>query len=276
VSIQDRGFLFADSVYEVCEVRDGALIDAARHLDRLDRSLGELRMSPPMSRAALLRIMVETVRRNRVTYGLVYLQVTRGAAPRDFGFPARVRPALVVTARMSDRAARDRQAECGVAVITVPDQRWARRDIKTTGLLPNVLAKQAAREQGAFEAWMLDDDGCVTEGASSNAWIVTADGAVVTRPANHDILRGITRTTLLEVIAAEKLRLEERPFALPEALNAREAFLSSATTIVMPVVRIDGHPVADGRPGPVSLALRHRFHSIAASGPAIATRAGHG
>ena len=267
VHIEDRGFQFADSVYEVCEIRDGALIDPGRHLDRLDRSLAELRIEPPMRRGALMVVLGEVARRNRVRDGAIYLQATRGAAPRDFPFPTGVRPTLVVTARARDRAEGEARAEKGVAVVTRPDQRWARRDIKTTGLLPNALAKQHAREQGAFEAWMVDPQGFVTEGSSSNAWIVTQDGKLVTRAADQMILRGITRTTLIDVLAAEGVAFEERAFTVAEAQAAREAFMSSATTIVMPIVAIDGRPVGDGRPGALARRLRGVFHASAEKTP---------
>jgi len=261
VHVEDRGYQFSDGVYEVCEVKDGALVDARLHLERLQRSLVELRMRMPMSPAALGVVLRETVRRNRVRNGIVYLQVTRGVARRDHAFPpAHTRPALVVTARNHNAAANERQAAEGIAVITVPDNRWGRVDIKTIGLLPNVLAKQAAREQDAKEAWFVDEAGLVTEGSSTNAWIVTPDGAVVTRPADHGILRGITRTVLLGAIAEQGLRLEERPFSLEEAFRAREAFVTSASQIVMPVVRIDGRPVGNGHPGSVASSLRAAFH----------------
>lgn len=264
IHIEDRGFQFADGVYEVCEVRGGHLVDARLHLDRLDRSLSELRIAAPMARAALLVVMKETVRRNRVRDGLVYLQVTRGIARRDHGFPAPgTPPSVVVTARAADPSAGAAKARAGVKVITLPDNRWERVDIKSVGLLPNVLAKQQARESGAFEAWFLDKDGFVTEGASTNAWIVTADGILVTRPAEAGILRGITRTVLFEVARAQGLRIEERAFSRQEALAAREAFVSSASGIVLPVVAIDGKSVGAGVPGPVAQELRARFHEFA-------------
>ena len=264
VHIEDRGFQLADGVYEVCEVRHGALIDETRHLDRLSRSLSELRIAWPMARAALQVVLREVVARNRVSGGLVYFQITRGAAPREFYFPGPdVRPSLVVTARSFNPAAIEKNAAQGVAVKTHPDQRWARRDIKSISLLPNVLAKQAAREAGAFEAWLIDAEGFVTEGASSNAWIITQDGRLVTRKADNDILKGITRTTLIDVLARSNLKLEERAFTIAEAKAAQEAFLSSATTIAMPVVSIDGAPVGDGKPGPVVKRLRAEFHRFA-------------
>jgi D-alanine transaminase len=215
----------------------------------------------PMSAAALGVILRETMRRNRVQDGIVYLQITRGVARRDHAFPPGIAPSVVATARASDFSATERAAAEGIAVITVPDNRWQRVDIKSVSLLPNVLAKQAARERGAKEAWFVDKEGYVTEGSSTNAWIVSRDGKVVTRPADHGVLRGITRTVLLEVIKAQGLELDERPFTLDEAYSAREAFVTSATQTVMPVVRIDGRPVGNGAPGLVASALRRDFHA---------------
>ena len=261
VHVEDRGYQFSDGVYEVCEVRDGRIVDQRRHMARLQRSLDELRIPVPMSPAALGVVMRETVRRNRVHDGIVYLQVTRGVARRDHAFPPPgTVPSVVVTARNLDTAANEKAAAEGVAVVTVPDNRWERVDIKSISLLPNVLAKQAAREQGAKEAWFADRDGKVTEGSSSNAWIVTMDGTVVTRSADRGILRGITRSVLLEVIKAHGLAFEERAFTVEEAYRAREAFLTSASQIVLPVVRIDGRPVGNGAPGSIATALRNDFH----------------
>jgi len=267
VHVEDRGYQFADGVYEVCEVREGRLIDERRHMQRLMRSLGELRIALPMSLAALGVVLRETVRRNRVQHGLVYLQVTRGVARRDFLFPApETEPSVVVTARNLDRGKQERSAAEGIAVVTVPDNRWDRVDIKSVSLLPNVLAKEVARAAGGREAWFVDRDGFVTEGASSNAWIVTRDGKLVTRPADHGILRGITRTVVLDVAAAQNLRLEERKFSVAEAYEAREAFVTSASQIVMPVVSIDGRPVGNGAPGLMANALRRDFHRHAEIG----------
>jgi D-alanine transaminase len=261
VHIEDRGYQFADGVYEVCEVRDGRLVDERRHVERLQRSLSELRIRLPMSLAALSVVMHETVRRNRVHDGIVYLQITRGAARRDHAFPPPdTPPAVVVTARTLDRQKGERAALEGIAVITLPDERWPRVDIKSVSLLPNVLAKQAAREQGAREAWLVDAKGFVTEGSSSNAWIVTADRKLVTRPAETGILRGVSRTVVLQAIAAQGLVLEERAFTVAEAAAAREAFVTSASQIVLPVVKINGLPVGAGAPGPVAAALRREFH----------------
>jgi len=269
VHIEDRGYQFADGVYEVCEVARGFIVDMTRHLDRLSRSLAELAMGWPLHRAALGVVMREVIRRNRVVNGLVYLQVTRGVAPRDHAFPpGGTRPSLVGTAMKIYPAASAGKAESGIKVITVAENRWDRVDIKTVGLLPNVLAKQQARENGAQEAWFVDADGTVTEGASTNAWIVTADGVLVTRPAEHGILRGVTRTTVLDVAGKHGLRVEERGFSVEEARRAREAFITSATLIVMPVVAIDDHAVANGRPGSIALSLRAAFFDIAEKSPA--------
>lgn len=264
VHVEDRGYQFADAVYEVCEVRAGHLVDARRHMERLDRSLRELRIGEPMGRAALLLVLKEVVRRNGVRDGLVYVQVSRGVARRDHAFPALgTAPSLVVTARRSDIKAQEKLAGEGAKVILVPENRWPRVDIKSVSLLPNVLAKQAAKEAGAREAWYVDKDGLVTEGASTNAWIVTKDGHLVTRPALEGILKGITRTVVLEVAADLRLTFEERAFSPEEAYAAAEAFMTAATTLVMPVVSIDGHVIGDGRPGPVAGTLRSRFHNFA-------------
>ncbi|MDN2564658.1 D-amino-acid transaminase [Aquibium sp. A9E412] len=269
VHIEDRGYQFADGVYEVCEVARGFIMDMRRHLDRLDRSLSELAIAWPLHRSALEVIMREVVCRNRVHNGLVYLQVTRGVARRDHVFPPPgTRPALVVTAKQTDPAAAARKVEAGVSVITVPENRWERVDIKTVGLLPNVLARQTAREAGAQEAWFVDPDGTVKEGAATNAWIVTADGTLVTRPADHGILRGITRAAVMEVADHLGIAVEERAFTVEEAKAAREAFITAATTVVMPVVAIDDAPVANGHPGSVTLSLRRAFFDIAEKSPA--------
>jgi D-alanine transaminase len=264
VNIEDRGYQFADGVYEVCEVRGGKLVDAPRHLARLQRSLRELRIAEPMPLAALEFVLHETVRRNRVGYGLVYLQITRGVARRDHAFPpGTVAPSVVVTAKNLSFEKNEEKAKAGIAVITTPENRWPRVDIKSVSLLPNVLAKQAARDRGAYEAWFVDADGFVTEGASSNAWIVTGDGRVVTRAVDNRILSGITRAVLMNVLEALQLRLEERPFTVAEAYGAAEAFVTSASQIVMPVIRIDDRAVNGARPGSVSKRLREEFHRFA-------------
>jgi D-alanine transaminase len=261
IHIEDRGYQFSDGVYEVCEVRGDHIIDERRHMARLARSLDELRIAMPMSAAALAIVMRECLRRNRVRDGILYLQITRGVARRDHAFPPPgTKPSMVVTARSLDVATNERIAAEGVAVITVPDNRWERVDIKSISLLPNVLAKQAAHEQGAREAWFVDRHGHVTEGSSSNAWIVSKEGKVITRPADKGILRGITRTVLIDVITAQGLELEERSFTTEEAYGAREAFLTSASQVVLPVVRIDDWPIGNGAPGSVATALRANFH----------------
>lgn len=269
VHIEDRGYQFSDGVYEVCEIARGFIIDMNRHLDRLARSLGELNMAWPMHRSALELVLKEVIRRNRVNDGLVYLQVTRGVAPRDHPFPKNaVRPAMVVTAKRVDAKAASAKAESGIDVITVPENRWERVDIKTIGLLPNVLARQKAVEEGAHDAWFVDPDGYVTEGSASNAWIVTADGNLVTRPAEFGILRGITRTTVLDVAKKLGLRVVERPFTVEEAVTAREAFVTSASSVVMPVVSVNAVPIANGHPGSVVVSLREAFFDVADKTPA--------
>ena len=264
VHIEDRGFQFADGVYEVCEVFGGRLIDETRHLGRLKRSLSELGIGMPVGEGALKVILRETVRRNRVRNGLVYLQVTRGAARRDFVFPATdTPPTLVVTARSVDRSKAEAGAANGISVISLPDNRWERVDIKSTGLLPNALARQRAKERGAKEAWFVDKDGYVTEGAASNAWIITRENTLLTRPAESGILRGVTRTTLLDLARRDNLLVSERPFTLAEAKAAKEAFVTAATALVMPVVRIDDTVIGDGKPGALTARLRARFHEVA-------------
>jgi D-alanine transaminase len=264
VAIEDRGFQFADGVYEVCEVRGGRLVDERRHMTRLDRSLHELRIARPMSGAALAIVLREAVKRNRVHDGIVYVQITRGVARRDFPFPpADTRPSVVVTARSNDRGRLEQLAAEGIAVVTVPDIRWQRVDIKSVALLPNVLAKQTAREQGAREAWLVDAQGRVTEGASSNAWIVSRDGKLITHPLGCGILPGITRSVVMDVIKAQGLSFEERAFSVEEAYAAREAFVTSASQIVLPVVSIDGRPIGNGAPGLITTALRRDFYGQA-------------
>lgn len=263
IHVEDRGFQFADAVYEVIEVLGGRLVDATRHLARLGRSLRELAISPPMQEKALLHIIGEVIRRNRVRDGIVYMQVTRGAGPREFALPGPdVLPTLVVFARTQPRCA-GQLAETGIAVKTVPDNRWERCNIKTVMLLPAVLAKDAARRAGAREAWFVDSSGAVTEGASSNAWIVTAKGVLVTRPLGQEILPGVTRATVMDVAKAEGLRVEERAFTRDEALRALEAFITSATNIAMPVVTVDGQTIGNGLPGTLTRRLRSRFHQMA-------------
>jgi D-alanine transaminase len=267
VHVEDRGYQLGDGVYEVCEIRGGALVDERRHLERLSRSLSALRIAMPMPLTALRFVLAETVRRNRIASGLLYLQITRGVARRDHGFPEKpVKPAVVVTVRALDARKSEESASKGIAVITVPDDRWGRVDIKTIGLLPNVLARQAAKEQGAKDAWFVDEEGFITEGASSNVWIVTRDGTLVTRPSSNRILTGITMAVAKEVAAGLQLKLEERPFSVEEALAAKEAFITSATQIVMPVVSVDGRKIGSGEPGPIARRLREAFHRTAEFG----------
>jgi D-alanine transaminase len=260
VHIEDRGYQLADAVYEVWALFDGKLADAEGHFARLERSLSELRIAMPMSRAALTLVLREAVRRNRIRDGLLYLQVSRGVAPRDHAFPKTpVRPAVVMTVNPVDRTAAEARAAKGVSVVTTPETRWGRCDIKTVGLLPNALAKQKAREAGAAEAWFVDELGFVTEGASSNAWIVDREGRLRTRDTNANILRGVTRNTLLDVIRGEGLEVDERPFTADEAVAAREAFITGAGTLVLPVVAVDGRAVGKGEPGPVATRLRRLY-----------------
>jgi D-alanine transaminase len=269
INVEDRGFQFADGVYEVCEVRAGRLVDERRHLARLERSLARLRIAAPMSMLSLRVVVREVVRRNRIADGLAYIQVTRGVAPRGHAFPARpVRPTLVVTARPLDPKARGR-AEKGIAVITCPENRWPRVDIKTISLLPNVLAKQAAIEAGAAEAWFVDADGLVNEGSSSNAWIVTGEGALATAPTTARILEGVTRAVVLDTAASLGLTFVERRFSVDEARAAQEAFITSATTLVTPVIRIDSAPVGDGKPGKTALRLRKALSDNAELAPLL-------
>ena len=269
VQVEDRGYQFADGVYEVVLVHRGRLVDEVPHLDRLDRSLSELRIAAPMGRAPLRQVMREMVRRNRLDDGIVYIQATRGVARRDHPFPKNTRPALVMTARrlvMPNRA----KAEEGVAVLTIPDIRWARCDIKSVSLLPNVLGKQQAREAGAYEAWQVDEDDFVTEGTSTNAWIVTPDGELVTRHIGDQILSGITRATLITLAEDLGVTLVERSFTVAEALSAREAFVTSATSFVTPVTRINDTVIGNGRAGSISMAMLDTYLDYAAGAGASA------
>jgi D-alanine transaminase len=268
IHIEDRGYQFADGVYEVCEIARGNIMDMTRHLDRLGRSLAELKIAWPMGRSALQIVIKEVVRRNKVRNGLVYMQVTRGVARRDHVFPdTDTPPAIVITAKRTSPLASAARAAKGIKVITVPENRWDRVDIKSIGLLPNVLARQQAREQGAQEAWFVDPDGTVKEGAATNAWIVTRDGVLVTRPAESGILRGITRTTIFDVAKKLGLRIEERGFSVDEAKKSKEAFMTAASTVVMPIVAIDGESVANGHPGTTTLSLREAFFDVAEKTP---------
>jgi D-alanine transaminase len=260
VSIHDRGFQFGDSIYEVWAVRGGRMFDPVEHLARLKRSLEELRMALPMSETALILVIHEVMRRNRVRDGIVYLQISRGVANRDHVFPvASVKPTIVITAKNLDQRAIAKRAETGIKVITLPETRWARRDIKSVNLLPNVLARQQAKEGGAFEAWYVDEDGFVTEGTSSTAFIVDAKGRIITRPLSNDLLHGVTRAVLLRLARERQMPLVEKPFSVEEAKSAREAFISAASNPAVPVVAIDGVKIGDGQPGPVAKALRAAY-----------------
>jgi D-alanine transaminase len=264
VHIEDRGYQFADGVYEVCEIRGAKIVDFTKHMTRLQRSLRELRIAMPMALASLKIVVQEVVRRNRVRNGIVYLQVSRGVSRRDHAFPTHpVSPSVVVTARSINPQKGSDTAARGIKVITQPENRWPRVDIKSVSLLPNVLAKQAAKEQGAGEAWFVDRDGFVTEGSSTNAWIVTSDNRVITRSAETGILAGITRAVLIDVLAAMQLKLEERPFTPAEAAQAKEAFVTASSQIVMPVIAIDDKLIGDGKPGVMAKRLREEFHRFA-------------
>ncbi len=268
VHIEDRGYQLADGVYEVVGIRDGKMIDEALHIDRLDRSLRELRIGWPVARGTLGFILRELMQRNSLRDGLIYMQVTRGVARRDHAFPTTpVKPALVITTKNTKHLGADPGP--GVAVKSQRDIRWERCDIKTIALLPNVLAKQAARESGAYEAWLVDDQGCVTEGASTNAWIVTPDGELITRQTDNGILAGITRHTLKALASSMQLKFVERPFTLAEAKKAKEAFITSATSFVTPVVKIDGDAVGDGKVGPTARRLREEYVRFAGEGEAV-------
>jgi D-alanine transaminase len=252
--LEERAAQLADGVYEVLKVVGGRPLDTDRHLDRLERSCRELRLALPMSRRALTLVLAETLRRNALAEALLYIQVSRGAAPRGHAFPAHGRSSLAVTVRRARFPSRH-EIEAGVAVVSHPDQRWARRDIKSLALLPNVLAVQAAREAGAREAWLVDEAGMVTEGATSSAWIVDGGGRLVTRPLGPEILPGVTRGVLLELARAHGIEVVERAFSLVEAKEAREAMLSSTSSLLLPITRIDDRVVGNGHPGSVATRL---------------------
>lgn len=260
VHVEDRGFQFADSIYEVVPVRAGRFINLEPHLARLERSLAAIELDAPMAAPALKTVMAEAVRRNRIRDGVVYLQVTRGTAPRDHAFPKKpVSATLIVIARGADLSALDESARTGVAVRLLPDERWARRDVKSTGLLANVLAKQAARQQGAYEAWLIDREGFVTEGSSTNAWIVDSKGQLRTRALSRDILPGVTRGKLMAICEQHGVPALEERFTAQDLLQAREAFLTAASAGVMPVTRVNEQPIGNGVPGPISTALREAY-----------------
>jgi D-alanine transaminase len=266
--IMDRGFLFADGIYEVSAVVNGRLVDNEAHLARLDRSLKEIRIPNPYAADEWTRLQQELVRRNGLVEGTVYMQVTRGAAERDFAFPKDATPTVVMFTQ-AKTIVNAPAAKTGVAVITVPDLRWRRRDIKSVALLAQVLAKQAAAEAGVAEAWMVED-GQVTEGGSSTAFVITRDGRIVTRPLSNAVLPGITRMAVMQLAAENGLSVEERLFTVEEALAAAEAFYTSASSFVMPVIAIDGKPVGDGKPGPMTQRLRQLYLEMAGAPAAAA------
>jgi D-alanine transaminase len=254
VSIFDRAFLFGDAVYEVTAVLDRRLVDFDAHLARLDRSLKEIALLPPMSHDALRALHGELIQRNGVDEGIVYLQITRGSADRDFAYPENTAPNVVAFTQSRPLIANP-YAATGVKVITIADLRWKRRDIKSTSMLAQTMGKQAAKLEGAYEAWMVEN-GRVTEGTSSTAFILDAEGVIRTQPLGHHILPGVTRCAVLRLAALEGVSLEERPFSVAEALSAREAFMTAASAFVLPVVEIDGVAIGDGRPGPMARAFR--------------------
>ncbi len=260
IHIEDRGYQFADAVYEVWALFGGRLADLDGHLRRLARSLSELDIPRPMTDAAMLAVLRETVRRSGVRDGLVYLQVSRGQARRDHVIPdPRPKPAVVVTVKSVDLVQLDAQARRGAKVVTAPDNRWGRCDIKTVGLLPNALAKTQARRAGAAEVWFVDADGLITEGGSTNAWIIDQNGALRTRGDEANILRGVTRGRVFDIAAQLQIPVERRPFSLQEAQSAKEAFFTAASAFVTPVTAIDGVAISGGRPGPIALRLRDLY-----------------
>ncbi|MCF8469102.1 MAG: D-amino-acid transaminase [Sneathiella sp.] len=266
VHVEDRGYQFADGVYEVVTVIGGRLIDEEGHLDRLWRSLGELQIDAPMKRGPLKAVMREVIRRNGIKDGIIYLQVTRGVAPRDHPFPKNIPPSLVMTAKRLSPEKLEKKAEEGVVVITVPDIRWTRRDIKSVSLLPNVLAKQAAKDSGAYEAFQVDEEGMITEGSSTNAWIIDSDGKIITRPTGNSILAGITRAALIRELEKHGIELELRSFSVEELHSAREVFLTSSTSYVLPVVKVDDHVIGNGHPGIISQKLRGIYQDFMIAG----------
>jgi D-alanine transaminase len=260
VHVEDRGYQFADGVYEVINIDAGQFVDEEPHLDRLDRSLDELRIAWPMSRRAMKLVMRQVIRRNMITDGLIYIQITRGVAPRDHGFPEGVPSSIVMTAKTMKQPSAEQPDDKGVAAISLPDIRWSRPDIKSVALLPNVICKQKAREAGAYEALLVDAQGFVTEGSSTNAWIVTKNNEVVTRATEGNaILNGITRQAFIKLMAAEGLVFVERKFTIAEAIDAKECFVTASSTRIKAVVSIDGKPVGNGHPGETVARLRRLY-----------------
>ncbi len=262
VHIEDRGFQFADGVYEVVALIDGHWADERGHLDRLERSLSELSIDMPVPRETLRILMRELSRKNRIQNGNVYIQITRGRARRDFKFPgADTRPSLIMTASPFKFDGNTNVIK-GARAISTPDIRWKRPDIKSIALLPQVLAKQAAAEKGAYEAWMIDTNGYVTEGSSSNAWIVKG-GKIITRPADKTILRGVTRTAIAKICAELQITFEERAFTLTEAYESDEAFNTGAVALIVPIIELDGHKIGSGQPGPVAKRIYDEYRAYA-------------
>jgi D-alanine transaminase len=257
ISVFDRAFLFGDAVYEVTAVLERRLVDFDAHLARLDRSLREIALSSPISHAGLRELHEELVELNGVDEGIVYLEISRGSADRDFAYPEGAQPTVVAFTQI--RPLIDNPyATAGVKVVTIPDIRWKRRDIKSTSMLGQAMGKQAAKLKGAYEAWMIED-GFITEGTSSTAFILDRDGVIFTQPLGHHILPGVTRRAVLRLASQEGVRVEECPFTLEEALKAREAFLTAASAFVLPVVEIDGIAIGDGRPGPIGQTFRNLY-----------------
>jgi D-alanine transaminase len=261
IHVEDRGLQFGDAVYEVWAVREGHLFDCQGHLARLGRSLAALSIKPPLQDTSLMVIVRELIARNKLTNGLIYLQISRGVARRDHPFPAHSRPSIILTARGMNQVQADERAKQGIRVMTCPDNRWGRVDIKTVNLLPNVLAKQAALEAGFHDAWFVDGDGMITEGTAQNAWILDQAGRLRTRPATHAILRGITRDTIIETALSLGYFFEERAFSVDEAQCAQEAFITSATSFVTPVIAINAALIGNGKPGKIALSLRIEYLS---------------
>lgn len=262
VHVEDRGYQFADAVYEVFGLRNGQMLDEEEHLDRYERSLVALSISPPMSRAATKLVLRETIRRNHIKNGMVYFQLSRGQAARDHAFPLTAKPIMVVTVRPVNPARVDRVYEKGIKIVAIPDERWKRCDIKTTALLPNVMARQYARENNAAEAWLIDDDGFITEGAATSAWIVDAKGVLRTRATGNFILAGVTRQVLLKLIKENKILFKESAFTLEEALAAKEAFSTASILTVFPIIEINGQKIGSGKPGVISKKLLDAYQAI--------------
>jgi len=262
ISVFDRGFLFADGVYEVTAVLNGEMIENIPHLQRLKRSLGAIKLTPPLSQAGIIAVQKELISLNNLQEGIVYLQVTRGAAERDFAFPTKTTPSMIAFTQ-EKKLLNSPVADKGIQIITLPDLRWGRPDIKTVGLLASSMAKMAAIEKQKDDAWLVDSKGFITEATASNAYIVTRDNRIITRHLSNAILPGITRSSLLELIKAKKIALEERPFSVKEAMAAKEAFMTGSAAFVVPIVAINDQPIGAGTPGPVTRRLRQLYIKMA-------------